>query len=104
VKSVFPLPNGIAIVILRSEAMPDGSLVLVSEGQRFGEAGFYFTVHRTGASVVARYLRRFRERIHVDPAGEGIVRADNAMSLWGMRCIHLHYRLRRRNDLPVNLQ
>jgi len=95
VKTVFPLPNGNAIVILRPEVLADGSLVLLSEGRRFGDAGFYFTVHRPDGSVVARYLRSFRERIHVYPANGGVVRADHTMSLWGLRCLHLHYRLRR---------
>ncbi|MBK6942081.1 MAG: hypothetical protein IPH13_18025 [Planctomycetes bacterium] len=95
VKTVFPLPNGNAIVILRPQALPDGSLVLESAGRRFGDPGFYFTVHRPDGVVVARYLRSFRERIHVYPAGDGVVRADHTMSLWGSRCIHLHYRLRR---------
>ncbi len=95
VKTVFPLPNGNAIVILRPEVMSDGSLVLESAGRRFGDPGFYFTVHHHDGTVVARYLRCFRERIHVYPAGEGVVRADHTMSLWGLKCLHLHYRLRR---------
>lgn len=94
VKTVFPLPNGNAIVILRPEALPDGSLVLESAGRRFGDPGFYFTVHRPDGVVVARYLRCFRERIHVYPGGELVVRADHTMSLWGLECLHLHYRLR----------
>lgn len=98
VKTVFPLPNGNAIVFLRPEALPDGSLVLVSEGRRFGEPGFYFTVHPGDGSVVARYLRSFRERIHVYAADGSAVRADHTMSLWGLPCLHLHYRLRRRSD------
>lgn len=95
VKTVFPLPNGNAIVLLRPEVGPRNSLVLVSEGRRFGDPGFYFTVHRPGGAVVARYLRSFRERIHVYPAAGAEVRADHTMSLWGLRCLHLHYRLRR---------
>jgi hypothetical protein len=98
VKTVFPLPNGNAIVILRPEAQADGSLVLVSEGRRFGDPGFYFTVHRPGGSVMTRYLRSFRERIHVYAAEGGVVRADHTMSLWGLKCLHLHYRLRRTTD------
>ncbi len=94
VKTVFPLPNGNAIVILRPKALPDGSLVLESAGRRFGDPGFYFTVRRPDGVVVGRYLRCFRERIHVYPAGEGVVRADHTMSLWGLKCLHLHYRLR----------
>lgn len=95
VKTVFPLPNGNAIVILQPEALPDGSLSLVSAGQRFGDPGFYFTVQGAKGECVARYLRCFRERIHVYPAEGRVVRADHTMSLWGCRCLHLHYRLRR---------
>jgi hypothetical protein len=96
VKTVFPLPNGNAIVLLRPEALPDGSLLLVSEGKRFGDPGFYFTVNRPDGQVVARYLRSFRERIRVFPADGGVLRTDHTMSLWGLRCLHLHYRLRLR--------
>jgi hypothetical protein len=95
VKTVFPLPNGNAIVLLRPQSLPDGSLVLVSEGRRFGDPGFYFTLHKPNG-VVARYLRSFRERIRVFPADGGSLRVDHTMSLWGMQCLHLHYRLRRR--------
>ena len=95
VKTVFPLPNGNAIVVLRPEAQPDGSLVLLSEGRRFGDPGFYFTIRRPNGAIVARYVRRFRERIHVYPAENGSVRADHTMSLCGLRCLHLHYRMRK---------
>lgn len=95
VKTVFPLPNGNAIVILKPTAQPDGSLVLESAGRRFGDPGFYFTVHRPDGAVAARYLRCFRERIHVYPADGDEVRADHSMSLFGRRCLQLHYRLRR---------
>jgi hypothetical protein len=98
VKTVFPLPNGNAIVMLRPQAQPDGSLLLASEGQRFGDPGFYFTVHGPGAIVRARYVRSFRERIHVLSTGTGVVRADHTMSLWGLKCLHLHYRLQRRES------
>ncbi len=94
VKTLFPLPNGNAIVFLRPQAQPDGSLLLESKGERFGDPGFYFTVHGPGGSVRARYLKNFRERIQVFPADGGVVRADHTMSLWGLQCLHLHYRLR----------
>jgi hypothetical protein len=91
---VFPLPNGNAIVILRLEALPDGSLVLHSEGRRFGDPGFYFTVHHPGGRVLARHVRSFRERIRVYQTEKGTLRADHTMSLFGLRCLHLHYRLK----------
>ncbi|HVR98977.1 MAG TPA: hypothetical protein VMW27_20320 [Thermoanaerobaculia bacterium] len=94
VKTVFPLPNGNAVVLLRPSAQPDGSLLLVSQGKRFGDPGFYFTVHGPRGSVRARYVKNFCERIHVYPADGGVVRADHTMSLYGLQCLHLHYRLR----------
>ena len=54
VKVVFPLPNGNAIVIMRTESRPDGSFVVTSAGDRFGEPGFLLhgsrrLRHRLGA-------------------------------------------------------
>src|SRR5262249_44202799 len=56
VKVVFPLPNGNAIVIMRTESRPDGSFLVTSSGERFGEPGFYFTVHGESGAVWARYV------------------------------------------------
>ena len=95
VKVVFPLPNGNGIVIMKPQTYPDGSFTVASEGRRFGDPGFYFTVH-TGDRVVARYIRAMTESIHVyasDTADE--VRADHEMKLWNAHFLRLHYRLRR---------
>jgi hypothetical protein len=73
---------------------PDGSLSLVSAGDRFGSPGFYFTVHGAGGFVWVRYLRALRERIHVYPVDGDAVRADHVLSLWGATFLRLHYRLR----------
>ena len=99
VKVVFPLPNGNAIVLMRPEAHPDGSLSVISAGERFGDPGFYFTVHSPDGSSRARYLRALRESIRVFPSVGGEVRADHVMTLWGARFMRLHYRLRVR-QLP----
>ncbi len=100
VKVVFPLPNGNAMVLMRPQAHADGSLSVVSAGDRFGDPGFYFTVAdaRRPGSVVARYVRTMRERIHVfvDPHDERVVRADHFLTLWGATFLRLHYRLRPR--------
>jgi hypothetical protein len=93
VKVVFPLPNGNAIVLMRPELHPDGSLTIVSAGERFGDPGFYFTVHDRGR-VRARYVRAMQERIRVYPAEHGTVRADHVLTLWGATFLRLHYRLR----------
>jgi hypothetical protein len=100
VKVVFPLPNGNAQVLMRPTAHADGSLTVTSAGQRFGDPGFYFSVHhRPGASpmVWARYVRALRESIHVYAAPDG-VRADHVLMLFGATFLRLHYRLLRRAD------
>ncbi len=95
VKVVFPLPNGNAIVVMKPAAHPDGSFSITSSGERFGEPGFYFTVHGRGGKVWARYLRAMRETIRVYPAENGHVRADHVLTLWGATFLRLHYRLHR---------
>lgn len=41
-KVAFPLPNGNATVVMKPRVLEDGSLLLISEGEKFGDAGFYF--------------------------------------------------------------
>jgi hypothetical protein len=94
VKVVFPLPNGNAIVIMRTESRPDGSFVVTSAGERFGEPGFYFTVYRGPGIVWARYVRALRESIHVFPAEDGLLRADHVLTYFGATFLRLHYRMR----------
>ena len=95
VRVVFPLPNGNAIVVMRPVGHADGSLTIVSAGERFGSPGFYFTVDAGGGAVWARYLRALREKIHVYAVDDD-VRAGHVLTLWGATFLRLHYRLRRR--------
>ena len=99
VKIVFPLPNGNAIVIMRTECRADGSFVVTSEGDRFGEPGFYFTVHDVAGTVWARYVRALRESIHVYPAETDVLRADHVLKYFGATFLRLHYRMMRRQNL-----
>jgi hypothetical protein len=100
VKVVFPLPNGNAIVIMRTECRPDGSFVVTSAGDGFGEPGFYFTVHGESGTVWARYVRALRESIHVFPAEGGLLRADHVLTYFGATFLRLHYRMRHQpNDV-----
>ncbi|MFA7237021.1 MAG: hypothetical protein WC058_09170 [Phycisphaeraceae bacterium] len=92
VKVVFPLPNGNAIVFMRTECREDGSFVITSAGRRFGDPGFYFTVHGTGGQVWARYVRAMRETIRVYPAEDGYVRADHALRFFGLTFLRIYYR------------
>ncbi len=99
VKVVFPLPNGNAIVIMRTESRPDGSFVVISAGDRFGEPGFYFTVRADSGTVWARYVRALRESIHVFPAERGRLRADHVLTYFGATFLRLHYRMRHERDI-----
>lgn len=94
VKVVFPLPNGNAIVIMRTQCRPDGSFVVTSAGDQLGQPGFYFTVHGDSGTVWARYVRSLRESIHVFPAENGVLRADHVLTCFGATFLRLHYRMR----------
>jgi len=94
VRVVFPLPNGNGIVILRPEVDEHGSLRVVSSGSRFGDPGFYFTVHRPEGHVWARYVRTMKEEIRVYAGEHPSVRADHTMRLFGQVFLRLHYLLR----------
>ena len=93
VRVVFPLPNGNAIVLMRPELRPDGSLAVVSSGQRFGDPGFYFTVSDGPGRVWARYVSSVKETIHVYSAEQNTVRADHILTYFGAPVLRLHYRL-----------
>jgi hypothetical protein len=92
-KVSFPLPNGNATVILWPEIEDDGSLVLTSSGEGFGDPGFYFVL-KTGGHTYARYVRAMRERIRVYRAGDD-VRTDHQLWFFGRQFLQLHYRLSR---------
>jgi hypothetical protein len=98
VKVVFPLPNGNAIVVMKPTIHEDGSFTLASSGAGFGDAGFYFTVHRPDGRSYVRYVRALRESIHVYETNSGDIRADHVLTLWGLTFLRLHYRLRLRES------
>jgi len=99
VKVVFPLPNGSATVLLRPEALSDGSLKLHSSGSGFGDPGFYFVVAR-GSGGWTRYVRTMRELIHVY-VSNGELRTDHTFRIWGLTYLRLHYRLDPWSERPL---
>ncbi len=92
IKVAFPLPNGNALVIMKPEILPDGSFQVTSAGRRFGDPGFYFTLHDRNGKYYARYVRSFRESIRVYVSGNA-VRADHVLTLFSLRVLHIHYKL-----------
>jgi hypothetical protein len=93
---VFPLPNGSAVVVMRPESNPDGSLTVSSFGAGFGAAGFYFFVQAEPGYGYARYVATLKETIRVFVDAEGAPRADHALNVFGRTFLRLHYRMKRR--------
>ena len=96
VKVVFPLPNGSANVIMRSESAPDGSFAVRSWGSRFGDPGLYFFVRAGRDQGRARYPRALKEDIRVYVDHRGQLCADHNPQIWGSTFLRLHYRMRRK--------
>lgn len=94
VKVIFPLPNGNAIILLRPQNEPNGAMSLQSDGRKFGDPGFYFTVATSATAVTARYVRSMKEHLLVE-ADDGELRARHAFSIFGFQFLQMHYRIRK---------
>jgi hypothetical protein len=95
VKVTFPLPNGNASVFLDPVVHADGSLELISAGDAFGGAGFYFVVARDERTVWAKHVPQLTERIRVYPDEHGGLHTDHVFRLWGRVFLRLHYAMPR---------
>lgn len=95
VKVSFPLPLGSATVFLRPEAQPDGSLRLISSGERFGEPGFYRMVDIGPRHWKVRYIRTLRETFHVYTDKQGELRTEHLVRFVGFTVLRLHYKMQR---------
>jgi hypothetical protein len=91
-KGVYPLPGGSATTIFRPENRADGSFALVSDGRRFGEAGYY-RIHRTDGGALRVKRVPMEETIHVFVDSEGVLHASHTFALWRARFLDLHYEL-----------
>lgn len=92
-KVIFPLPNGNACVLMERKVLDDGSLLLSSDGKRFGEQGFYFTLTNHKGKHWAKYVKALHEWIKVYVDDQGILRADHNLNFYGMRFLNLHYKM-----------
>lgn len=92
VKVVFPLPHGNVTVLLRAEVQPDGSIKLISDGKRIGDAGYYRVRKRNDTTAKVRYIP-LKECIHVFEDEFGVLRTDHEFSFWKMKFLHLHYKI-----------
>ena len=92
-KVIFPLPNGNASVIMRKEVLPNGSLKLSSDGRKFGDNGYYFTLTNHKGKYWARFVRSMHEWITVYVDEVNSLRADHHLYFWGLPFLKLHYKM-----------
>ena len=100
-KVIFPLPNGNATVIMRIEVRDDGSLLLISEGRKFGDPGFYFFLtDKENNRSWGKYVKAMHETIHVYIDEEHQLRTDHILNLHGITFLKLHYKMARKDVQP----
>ena len=92
VRVVFPLPNGNVTVMLQVIVQPDGSVKLISDGRKTGDSGYYRVMRHNANSVKMRHIP-ISESIHVFEDEEGVMRTDHEFSFWGIKFLHLHYKI-----------
>ncbi len=92
VKTVFPLPHGNVIVILKALIMDDGSLKLVSSGKKIGGDGYYRNQYSSDHRAKTRFIP-LKETIHVFEDEESCLRTDHIFKFFGMKMLHLHYKI-----------
>jgi hypothetical protein len=90
VKAVFPLPKGNATVIMSATVGAKGDLQLHSSGKKFGDPGFYFTLHDSKGNLWVQYIRSFRDQLIVSGNSEHIS-AEQTLTLWHQRVVRFNY-------------
>ncbi len=94
-KVIFPLPNGSATVFMTIEVNPNGDLVLTSNGKKFGDNGFYFTLTNHQGSWWAKFVGSMHEELIVYVNSEEELRADHSLKFYGFHLLHLHYKMKK---------
>lgn len=100
-KIIFPLPNGNASVIMRKEVLEDGSLLLSSDGKKFGDNGFYFTLIDHKGQYWAKFVKAMHEWIRVYEDEEKVLRADHILNFYGFNFLKLHYKMTKKNNVAA---
>lgn len=90
----FPLESGNVQVFLRPSITTGGGLLLDSPRGAFGQDGAYVVVLGSGAGAHAARVP-LHETFHVYVDGDGVLRTDHELRLWGASALRLHYRLER---------
>lgn len=97
-KVIFPLPDGNASVIMTKKVLEDGSLLLSSNGNKFGDNGFYFTLTDHKGNYWAKFVKSMHEWIKVYVDDENILRADHNLKFYGIPFLNLHYKMTKKKQ------
>ncbi|MGV4414307.1 hypothetical protein [Chryseobacterium sp. T1] len=95
-KLIFPLPNGNASVIMTKEILADGSLILKSEGKKFGDSGFYFTLTNHKGQYWSKFVRSMHEELKVYETSSDELRAKHQFRIWGIQFLTLNYSIEKK--------
>ncbi|MDH5607911.1 MAG: hypothetical protein OEY56_00400 [Cyclobacteriaceae bacterium] len=90
IKTVFPLPNGNATVILYPEVGENGELILRSSGRKIGDCGFYFLLIDSNGILWTKFIKSFKEKLIVRSKNNQIA-AEQILTLWNMRVLTFEY-------------
>lgn len=91
IKTVFPMPEGNATVLLRPVNEGSG-FRLTSKGGGFGDAGFY-RLQRSGDGFRVWRVGHLDESFHLYVDQQNCVRCDHEIRFLGFRVMMLHYRI-----------
>lgn len=81
----------------------DGSLLLSSDGKKFGDNGFYFTLTNEKGEYWARFVKSMHEWIRVYEDEENVLRADHNLNFYGIRFLNLHYRMNKKSHYKSDI-
>lgn len=93
IKVVFPMPQGNATVLLRPRSSATGEFELTSDGQGFGDVGFYRIDRRHDGRWRVWHVRSLKEHFRMYVDATGTLRCDHQVRFLGFRVLNLHYRL-----------
>lgn len=94
IKTVFPLPKGAAVVLLEPINLPQGGFKLDSRGHKIGGSGYY-RIHQLKNGNFKVLMAPIRESLDISIDEKGYVRVEHYFTLWGMRMLHLHFKIKR---------
>lgn len=97
IKVIFPLPNGNASVFMSIQVKDDGSLLLSSDGKKFGENGFYFYLTDHKGRHWAKFVKALHEWLHVYVDEQKMLRADHSFRFYGINFLNLRYKMTLKN-------